>query len=383
MASHVQGSVGPFEGSQEDWRSYTERLQQYFAANRRKATGNSAQWMWCSYVPANPEFGSSRETYRQNLPTTRHARTGTSPAAAVSDRAAFNFHSRSRQQGESVSAYVAELRKLSEYCQFGDTLSDMLRDRLVCGINDRKLQRRLLSEAALTYDRAFALAQALEAADKSAKELEKGSGIHAIRPQTHWQGATEKFNQQGRPCYRCGRTNHTSDACRFKESDCLHCGKKGHIAKVCRSRAKPDRRTERGRQPGKPPHHVAGEVTNGGSDDSVYMLFNVPRARSSPILVMVQLNEASLEMEVDTGATASLISDSTLKSLWSDGNPPPLHPTDVKLRTYTGEELKVLGSLGALWTTKRRNKPTRRSWNRTKFARSRLVETNSTRLAGS
>jgi len=43
----------------------------------------------------------------------------------------FNFHSRSRRQGESVSAYAAELRKLSEYCQFGDTLSD----RLVCGIN--------------------------------------------------------------------------------------------------------------------------------------------------------------------------------------------------------------------------------------------------------
>ena len=33
MASHVHGSVSPFEGSQEDWRSYTERLQQYFAAN--------------------------------------------------------------------------------------------------------------------------------------------------------------------------------------------------------------------------------------------------------------------------------------------------------------------------------------------------------------
>ena len=249
-----------------------------------------------------------------------------------------------------MSAYVAELRKLSEYCQFGDTLSDMLRDLLVCVINDQKLQRRLLTEAALTYDRAFALAQALEAADKSAKELGKGLGIHTIRPQTHWQGATEKFNQQGRPCYRCGRTNHTSDACRFKESDCLHCGKKGHIAKVCRSRAKPDRRTQRGRQPGKlpqpkPTHHVTGEVTHDGSDDPMYMLFNVPSARSSPILVTVQLNEASLEMEVDTGATASLISDSTLKSLWSDGNAPPLRPTDVKLRTYTGEELKVLGSL--------------------------------------
>ena len=49
----------------------------------------------------------------------------------------------------------------------------------------RRLQRRLLAETALTYDKAFALAQALEAADRSAKELEKGSGIHAAFQQGH------------------------------------------------------------------------------------------------------------------------------------------------------------------------------------------------------
>ena len=48
----------------------------------------------------------------------------------------FTFHSRNRKDGESVAAYVAELRKLTEHCGFGDTLNDMLRDRLVCGIND-------------------------------------------------------------------------------------------------------------------------------------------------------------------------------------------------------------------------------------------------------
>ena len=190
MASHVHCSVGPFEGSQEDWRSYTERLQQYFAANdvrtaeKQRAillSGCGAatyQLIWNLVAPEKP----TDKTFQQlvTLVQEHHQL----PPSVIVQR--FNFHSRPCQQGESVSAYVAELRKLSEYCQFGDTLSDMLRDRLVCGINDRKLQRRLLSEAALTYDRAFVLAQALEAADKSAKELEKGSGIHAIRPQTHW-----------------------------------------------------------------------------------------------------------------------------------------------------------------------------------------------------
>ena len=35
-----------------------------------------------------------------------------------------------------MSTYVAELRRLSQHCEFGASLDDMLRDRLVCGISD-------------------------------------------------------------------------------------------------------------------------------------------------------------------------------------------------------------------------------------------------------
>ena len=45
----------------------------------------------------------------------------------------FKFHSRSRLPGESVATFVAEVRSLSEFCNFGDTLDVMFRDRLVCG----------------------------------------------------------------------------------------------------------------------------------------------------------------------------------------------------------------------------------------------------------
>ena len=43
----------------------------------------------------------------------------------------FRFHSRQRESGETVAAYVAELRAIAEFCNFKDTLEDMLRDRLV------------------------------------------------------------------------------------------------------------------------------------------------------------------------------------------------------------------------------------------------------------
>jgi len=46
----------------------------------------------------------------------------------------------------------------------------MLRDRLVCGVNDSRIQRRLLAELELTFKKAYELAQAIEMADKDMKQ---------------------------------------------------------------------------------------------------------------------------------------------------------------------------------------------------------------------
>ncbi|KAL5515654.1 hypothetical protein EMCRGX_G000851 [Ephydatia muelleri] len=50
-------------------------------------------------------------------------------------------------------------------------------------------------------------------------------------------------------------------------------------------------------------------------------------------------------MEVDTGAAVSLISDATFKSLWPEASRPPLQPSSVLLRTYTGEQLTLVGQV--------------------------------------
>ena len=53
-----------------------------------------------------------------------------------------------RKMGESVSQYMTELRRLSQYYECGDSLDSMLRDCVVCGINHDCTQQRLLSEGA-------------------------------------------------------------------------------------------------------------------------------------------------------------------------------------------------------------------------------------------
>ena len=78
----------------------------------------------------------------------------------------FHFHRRSQAVGESIADYLAELRRLSTHCAFGDYLDEALRDRLVCGLHSESIQRKLLAEVDLTLKRAVELAQGMEVLQK-------------------------------------------------------------------------------------------------------------------------------------------------------------------------------------------------------------------------
>ena len=67
--------------------------------------------------------------------------------------------------------YVAELRKIVEHCEYGPVLSVMLRDRLVCGTSNKGIQRRLLLQTDMMFDRAMEVALAAEAEEKDSLRL--------------------------------------------------------------------------------------------------------------------------------------------------------------------------------------------------------------------
>ena len=50
-------------------------------------------------------------------------------------------------------------------------------------------------------------------------------------------------------------------------------------------------------------------------------------------------------MEIDTGASLSLISEETYQQTWSRDAAPPLLPSQAHLRTYTGETIQTLGRI--------------------------------------
>ena len=48
---------------------------------------------------------------------------------------------------------MVNLRESAQTCEFGESLIDMLRDRLVCGVNEGGIQKRLLMEQELTFEK--------------------------------------------------------------------------------------------------------------------------------------------------------------------------------------------------------------------------------------
>ena len=57
----------------------------------------------------------------------------------------FHFGTCYQKQDESISDFIVALKKLSIHCKYGEFLNQALRDRFVCGLNNPKIQNKLLN----------------------------------------------------------------------------------------------------------------------------------------------------------------------------------------------------------------------------------------------
>ena len=123
---------------------------------------------------------------------------------------------------------------------------------------------------------------------------------------------------------------------------------KFHLKKVCRSGKS---QTYNHGQRAPPGRHGTHQVSCDGTpdaaeraNDSTYSLFH-GSDRSPPLEISVLVNGVPLNMEVDTGATKSIISEQTYRRLWPDGRAPPLAKPSARLKMYTGQTINVQGAI--------------------------------------
>ena len=173
------GTLGEFDHRSNSIASYLERMQLYFVANsvedERKVAvlltvigAKTYETLRSLLSPERP-----RDKSYDQLVAALQKHYDPKPLV-IGER--FRFYQRSQEAGESIADFIADLRRLSIRCEFGDFLDQALRDWFVCGVRSEALQKKLLTEAELTIKRAQEIAQSMESADRNSKDL-KGDAV--------------------------------------------------------------------------------------------------------------------------------------------------------------------------------------------------------------
>ena len=337
MAAFV-GSVKEFVvGEKESFEAYEERIEFFMKANKvtdaeqKQALfftvcGEELYQLIRSLVAPSKTY---EKTYKEVLDLVKE-HLNPKPNVIVER---YQFYNRVRKAGETVPEFVAELRNLSRHCQFTDN-DEMMRDRLVCGINDVAMQRKLLAESELDLKRAVRISVGMELAAKESAAMTSSFGSRELVHNVDQANSKREF------CFRCGDDRHKTTDCRFKDKDCYACKKKGHISKVCKSRKKskqvnslveeePSKTTEQ--SPGMAMRQISGD------GDELFHIYRAEIRREAPILISVRVNDRDVEMELDTGASITVFGSKELEEAMGPLN---LHDTLVRLKTYGGRTIK-------------------------------------------
>lgn len=271
----------------------------------------------------------------------------------IFERARFN--SRMQEETEPVDDFITSLYSLAEHCQYGALKDELIRDRIVVGVRERKLAEKLQLDDKLTLEKAVLMARQQEAVKQQQNELRgeppSTSALNSVQKKkvSHSQDSSSHSNDQSsssnnrqrkprmvKNCNYCGES-HLQRMCPAWGKECTKCGKKNHFAAKCRSEEIPI--AEMNRVSSHPVAQMAPKPVFLGSINAVQESDNDRQARWN---AEVNVDGYTIKFKLDPGADVTAIPLLEFKRNWKRRH---LHPAGKVLSGPDGENLKVCGAI--------------------------------------
>ena len=283
------------------------------------------------------------------------------------------FNSCFQAPEESIDCYVNRLRKLASSCQFGALTEEMIRDRLVIGIQDKSTKARLLREKDLSLDKALDMCKSSEITSKQRSiqndEKQNNEELNLVQDKRRRAKGNKKLNEkkplsnQKKPpiktgqdktwkCKYCGQhKKHAKQTdCPAYGQQCRICKKMNHFAKVCQTK--------------KEKVHVAEEAEaeeyGYESEESLLKIEEITAIKGSGkqltasiTFLIEEMYKEQLVCQLDTGATCNVISHRNLVQLLQNGEP-PLLKSNAQLKLFDGTLMQPVGEI--MLTAERKGK---------------------------
>ena len=246
----------------------------------------------------------------------------------------FTFHKRDQLPGEPINEFVIQLRRLAQTCDFGAFLDEALRDRLVCGLQNNVTQKKLLAESNLTLQKAVNIATASEMAVLEGQQTNTPTNESEVN-----------FVRYTKHCQCCGKRGHVTSVCRLRQSVSYKCEKRGHLQTVCKSSIKPTAAPDKAVKQvmSNDDSNSLDQLLKGKDGDGTdeLDLWTITGGVTQGYHVHLKVNHKPVQMELDTGAAVSVMSEQQWKSMTNGETVKPYQ--GKPLRGYSGHEVKVVG----------------------------------------
>jgi hypothetical protein len=257
----------------------------------------------------------------------------------VFERAKFN--NRVQGNNETVADFITDLHNLSEKCSYGSLKEELIRDRIVVGIVDKKLSEKMQMDDKLTLDSATSLVKQSEEVRKQQDTLHFSSYSTVDRV----GGRTRTVNTSLEVCQFCNLSTHERNKCPARSVLCHQCGVKGHFKRACRQKpeqgrdlgttklyGKTDKKSFRVRE-----LEEQQPADRYGSDTSNGSLAEVHSGGKFDWTVEIMLRGRNITFKIDTGSDVTAV---PARFLDQDR---VLHKPTKVLTTADGSKLKCIG----------------------------------------